>query len=488
VLTVRSILDLSLPAMSPHSSGTRTFGAPNPAHTDVHRLDPPRPFKHAKAEDPTDNRRKEVSRLLSRDKTTSIWSLVMDDDKKMLPDWHTESDIVTYIQLCLKDIAASLAGVLPKSVWREITFAKELSVFGDRGDIWVLARSGIPVGVVEVKKPGKGIMDHPFVAGQIYDYMMRLRSFYGLDNVFGIVSTYREWRVFWLEDTQPAAESDKVSVPPFVENPVDRLLPHVPPFALSPPKQSKKASVATASTRPRVYADRTVAWNDPEIILLLASVLLKMVCSPATRLTSLLAKERVAITVNRTHWLWTPLPADFQLNFSPTGVPKFNLKLPLFYLLLHLGDGEFGRAWLAATSAGDCCVLKFPKNTDAEDRDKAKEVFDRELAAWREVWGKHMASEVTLYNDKRALVMPYVKVCKKDVIPTDDVKAAARAAIDAMVSKGRCHDDLRWDHVGLYTDVGGTLAALLIDLGLVKTVKKGQEDKARREMLKKLAL
>jgi len=56
------------------------------------------------------------------------------------------------------------------------------------------------------------------------------------------------------------------------------------------------------------------------------------------------------------------------------------------------------------------------------------------------------------------------------------------------VSKGRCHDDLRWDHVGLYKDAGGTLAALLIDLGLVKTVEKGQEDKARREMLKKLGL
>ncbi len=63
------------------------------------------------------------------------------------------------------------------------------------------------MGVVEVKRPGKGIMDSEQVHGQIYDHMMRLRSFHGLRHVFGIVSTYNQWRVYWLNDCNEIAQS-----------------------------------------------------------------------------------------------------------------------------------------------------------------------------------------------------------------------------------------------------------------------------------------
>ncbi len=51
------------------------------------------------------------------------------------------------------------------------------------------------------------------VHGQIYDYMLRLRHFFGQQLVFGIVTTYNEWRVYWLPDCNDAAGKDVIGSP-----------------------------------------------------------------------------------------------------------------------------------------------------------------------------------------------------------------------------------------------------------------------------------
>jgi hypothetical protein len=69
--------------------------------------------------------------------------------------------------------------------------------------------------VIEVKRPGmfegKSIIENKIVLGQLYDYMLRLRSFHGLQNVFGIVTTYNEWRICWLPEADSAAYATSVS-------------------------------------------------------------------------------------------------------------------------------------------------------------------------------------------------------------------------------------------------------------------------------------
>lgn len=40
---------------------------------------------------------------------------------------------------------------------------------------------------------------------QVVDYMIDLRNVFDVRYVFGIITTYDEWRVFWLEDTERAA-------------------------------------------------------------------------------------------------------------------------------------------------------------------------------------------------------------------------------------------------------------------------------------------
>jgi hypothetical protein len=84
----------------------------------------------------------------------------------------SEMDIQQHVISVLSD-AITAAGLQQK-----LHCFNELSIFRLRHDIWVVMSStGVPVGVCEVKKPGVNIMNSRYVFGQIYDYMMRLRSF-----------------------------------------------------------------------------------------------------------------------------------------------------------------------------------------------------------------------------------------------------------------------------------------------------------------------
>jgi hypothetical protein len=73
-------------------------------------------------------------------------------------------------------------------------------------------RSGVPIGVVEVKKHKENseVLSKESVHGQIYDYMLRLKSFHGLQHVFGIVSTFSQWRIYWLPECDEVAAASSV--------------------------------------------------------------------------------------------------------------------------------------------------------------------------------------------------------------------------------------------------------------------------------------
>lgn len=67
-----------------------------------------------------------------------------------------------------------------------------------------------------VAKPGKSL-DTKQVGSELYDYMLRLKSFYGLHYAFGIVSSYEEWQIFWLSDSTTYAANSSSPFDPVVE-------------------------------------------------------------------------------------------------------------------------------------------------------------------------------------------------------------------------------------------------------------------------------
>lgn len=108
-------------------------------------------------------------------------------------DWGSERDIQGMVKQVLQS-AIYTVGLKGK-----LKCINELSIFDLRPDIWIVYGGGMPIGVVGVKKPGEdGTLQNPYVHGQLFDYMLRLQSFFGLQQVFGILTSYEKWRVCWM--------------------------------------------------------------------------------------------------------------------------------------------------------------------------------------------------------------------------------------------------------------------------------------------------
>ena len=96
---------------------------------------------------------------------SAIWASAKSQGR-MLSAWATESDVQGFVKIVLQD-AIEAAGLSQR-----LTCYNEMSIFKLRPDIWVVTNDrGVPVGVCEVKKPGRSIMDSRVLHGQIYDYV-----------------------------------------------------------------------------------------------------------------------------------------------------------------------------------------------------------------------------------------------------------------------------------------------------------------------------
>jgi hypothetical protein len=143
-------------------------------------------------------------KLLSRNKNSLVWT------QRSLSEliWSTEASLAAYVKMVVVDIIAALQlnGV--------VIVQEEVTIHSLRPDLLVLIHNGNRIGVVEVKTPdadgGSSILDNAEVHGQMYDYLRRLEEYFGLEYVFGVLTTYTGWRVFWLPTANAAANSDKL--------------------------------------------------------------------------------------------------------------------------------------------------------------------------------------------------------------------------------------------------------------------------------------
>jgi hypothetical protein len=418
--------------------------------------------------------------------------------------YSTETDIAVLVSSTLIDIATAIARPLGDA--RRLNIGHGLELVGDRPDIWVMLRRGRPVGVVEVKKPdigqkepGGDALSHKKILGELYDYMMTLRCFEGLERVYGILTTYDEWRICWLEDTDDDARStDMPAAPAATDEPrqaVPNLFDGLPlwPFTkemvradipcevmtqlqLSTSGNSAGGAAATEPKR-RFFATEVIKRSDTNLVAVLASVLIKMASSPSKPVTEQLDDKRRYRTVDGGQWRWTKLAVErctFQRWINPS-VSKYSLLAPL-------GHGASARAYLALGGEA-VCVLKFPLHaTTTESR-------QQELTRWKKIWGADLVKEQTL-ADEHVLVLPYVKTCHGSVEEqTEVVREAARKAVIHMVNKGFWHKDCCWRHVGLCYQAGVGTCAVLIDLENVDEITtEGQKAAARAAMLRDLGL
>ena len=381
--------------------------------------------------------------------------------------YFTEMDIHNLVLGVLDDM------VKIANLESDLRLRCDLAIASLKADIWVICCNGYPVGAVEIKKPRKkkssgSTFHNPKVQGQLFDYMLRIRSFHGLRHVFGIMTDFEYWRVCWLPDSDDAAHATDLSYSVHTNN----------------------IDVGCAAARvlhgSEIYSGRTETAT-PLLAKALVSVLRKMDYgknSLDVRNMLLLSDQRSYIYLDRSSWFWTSListemrniRAKMRLSLVP---PAYNGN---FVLLRDYHGGADGRVWLAASTNGNLAVIKFHRRVKDQDKGQDRAAITQEVAVWR-ACGISSVFSCTL-NSRFAIVMPfsfncrlndagipvfitspdywsgaatndastsvieYLEECQKALVELDPCDVL-RECVDRMATAKYVHEDIEWRHVSV---------------------------------------
>ncbi|RUS13543.1 hypothetical protein BC937DRAFT_95151 [Endogone sp. FLAS-F59071] len=424
----------------------------------------------------------------------------MSYERKGRFQYASKADIAKYVSDALDDI------IFTMGMSKDIRLHAEIGFRDVRPDIWLINYNGSPVGFIEIKKPSRKIMNDPVVAGQVFDYLKLLESFYGIEFQFGIVSTYVHWRFFWLSGTDAEAQQNIITskLPSADQSPLLKELPGIPCYDdnvknLLCIKVIQSSDALQTVEKREVHASRIFTLADKNIILAIVSILYKMVSSPRYKV-NVADLSRSYIQLDEKSWHWEGLPKNLS-NIKFNKIPRADAKN--YICLAYLGSGAEGLVWLATTTGGVGCVVKLAKaikpisawkddqNTESQTRDKMEEEeFNKTLSHlkteakhWMSLWG--FKAQAKIIGGQPALVMPYIKMCTDDELDNNnEIKAAVNSTIKQMARKGFRHNDLFRRHVGIYWKEG-ILHALFVDLS---DIKEDKEEDAIAYMVKKLKI
>jgi hypothetical protein len=293
--------------------------------------------------------------------------------------YGSESDIAGYVKIFIRDVLVACG------LNEEIDLFSECSDGVYRPDIWIVRnKNGMPLGVIEVKKPKSNLLGDPSlrVMGQLFDYMLRLRAFFGQNEIFGIVTTFTEWRICWLPDSDEAAAAcEEVS-----------LLRDMPKLSSRIHHESNKFVLSEDFVSARtLHGTECMTRTSSNLCPSLVSVMLKMSMSSYARV-SLIDFNRMYIKLTPDSWVWERLPGrdSFKLQLRPPSRLSKN-----FYVLRDFHGGADGRVWLACDAAGHLVVLKFGYCSNS-------------MQVEGEVWQNIVSSSfMCMLNGKITLGMPF---------------------------------------------------------------------------------
>jgi hypothetical protein len=331
------------------------------------------------------------------------------------------------------------------------------------------------------------------VHGQVLDYLRLLKNYYGLLNPFCILTTFDEWRVFWLSDMERDVEV----------TPTERVAAEAPKHHMWPTILTELAR-EDPPRRSLPAADRKLccsliySTDHADLLKFISSVVKKMQASEI-RPPEFNDLSRTIVQVGRNGWTWQVLEARSSFSWDCSVPP--NDGDPKYYLLTPLGVGQEGRVWLACTNDKRLFAIKFKhprrpggeglsevesRMTKAEFKEEQENRVQREAQNWQ--WSQpEVGSNVrTEHLDNcLTLLMPFIpqKSGERSLVE----KNAAEAAVVAFGNNGFLHKDLGWRHIGFYGTNKEPKAALL-DLGYVEAVEEDGKQNAIKRMKRDLGL
>jgi hypothetical protein len=155
--------------------------------------------------------------------------------------------------------------------------------------------------------------------------------------------------------------------------------------------------------------------------------------------------SRPYIVVTEASWVWKSLKFPKKLRLRSREMPQTNTKQ--FCLLKDFRGGVDGRVWLACSTSGRACVIKFASNEDHVSDDQQLQRLECERNLWHEI-----------HNEKRvrvqrcaghwALVMPFLRHLTQEDLKSDEKRKAVVAAVNTLAAKGYVQLDASLRHVG----------------------------------------
>ena len=412
--------------------------------------------------------------------------------------WGSEAQVYSLVERVLRNVSLEIGMSQMNSI-------QQLSLFeAFKPDIWIVCAFGIPIGLVEVTSSlvSNPPLENPMCFGQIYDYLTYLKECLGVVDPFGILTTYDEWQIVWLPESDDYATASQLppsygqppastNYPSCVQGPQYHLMDLDPPNwdknpALHIPSAGRDITesmgdLSLANPQPArsdnsqdrvLHGTNIICWNDPKLSFFLASVLHKMNASPRNSIEMSLQLSRSYIFVSKDTWQWEKPKQSVSLHVKST-IPS---EVDHAFLLADLGGGGDGRVWLGSTASGEVFVAKFSEDESS---------LQQEKQLWESIW--NCSTRVTQLNNYSVLLMPWIKPCHTKQELNDEVKLAAKQAIKAFAIAGYRHDDLKWSHVGLYIK-DNKLQALLFDLARVTKIKPSELTDAEECMFCSLAI
>ena len=323
----------------------------------------------------------------------------------------------------------------------------DLQIADLKADFWVISYNGFPVGAIEVKKPGKGDRERDY--GQLFDYMLRIRSFHGIRSVFGICTNFVEWTICWLPD------SDVVALATNLVDSTDEIS-------------------NTSATNRILHVSETYPYDSTTLAVALTSVLKKMnksaeIVDPVPLVSP--TRAYIVLTEKKS-WIWRN-GLKVELNLMP---PTRTTKS--FYLLRDFHGGADGRVWLACSSAGNIAVIKFQRRLHETQTGDEKSNVDKEVQMWHACGISSVFAGQ--FSGRHAVVMPFgfhftndrtldenwwrsghsgsgIPIKHFDLVreKCNAVKAedVLKGCIERCAQAGIAHEDIEWRHTAIFPKI-----------------------------------
>lgn len=264
---------------------------------------------------------------------------------------------------------------------------------------------------------------HSKVIGQVFDYMMGIKSFYNQKFIFGIVTTLEEWKFLWLIDTDDYANELNIS---------DNYDVNFEKFGegsqyscddLKFYGSSSETSSDIRDIKPDLSVKREVCssviyrHSDPDLTKIILSIIIKCYHSPRGPV-QMFSRYRNYIKLTENNWIWTRYEkTELEMMAKDANLDILTNNFKYYNVIRYFNGGEYSKVRLAVSNEGNLVVLK----EIIGDEDGA---LEKEMKCWHEV-NNCRDVNIQIVNGVKTLVMPLVfniridEDSKKIYIPLD---------------------------------------------------------------------